>query len=45
MRGDLPLLDSLGDKLGIPVVPMESPRGVNDPRLGAFAEVLRAAPI
>jgi acetolactate synthase I/II/III large subunit len=24
-------------------VPMESPRGINDPRLGAFAEVLRQA--
>ena len=41
--GDLTLLDNLGDKLGIPVVPMESPRGINDPRLGAFAEVLRQA--
>ena len=41
--GDLTALASLGDKLGIPVVPMESPRGINDPRLGAFAEVLREA--
>ena len=41
--GDLTLLEALGDKLGVPVVPMESPRGVNDPRLGAFAEVLRQA--
>ena len=41
--GDLTLLDNLGDKLGVPVVPMESPRGINDPRLGAFAEVLRQA--
>ena len=41
--GDLTVLDSLGDKLGIPVVPMENPRGINDPRLGAFAEVLREA--
>lgn len=41
--GDVTLLDSLGDKLGVPVVPMESPRGINDPRLGAFAEVLRKA--
>ena len=41
--GDLTLLDNLGNKLGIPVVPMESPRGINDPRLGAFAEVLRQA--
>lgn len=28
---------------GIPVVTMESPRGVNDPSLGAFAEVLGQA--
>jgi thiamine pyrophosphate-dependent acetolactate synthase large subunit-like protein len=41
--GDLTLLGRLGDKLGLPVVPMESPRGINDPRLGAFAEVLRQA--
>ena len=41
--GDHTVLDSLGDKLGVPVVPMESPRGINDPRLGAFAEVLRQA--
>lgn len=41
--GDLALLQRLGDKLGVPVVPMESPRGINDPRLGAFAEVLRQA--
>ena len=41
--GDLTVLGNLGDKLGVPVVPMESPRGINDPRLGAFAEVLRQA--
>ena len=41
--GDLTLPEALGDKLGVPVVPMESPRGINDPRLGAFAEVLRQA--
>jgi acetolactate synthase-1/2/3 large subunit len=29
--------------LGVPVVCMESPRGVNDPCLGAFADVLREA--
>jgi acetolactate synthase I/II/III large subunit len=40
--GDLTPLQ-LADKLGVPVVPMESPRGINDPRLGAFAEVLRQA--
>jgi acetolactate synthase-1/2/3 large subunit len=41
--GDLTLLLELEDKLGVPVIPMESPRGINDPRLGAFAEVLRQA--
>jgi acetolactate synthase-1/2/3 large subunit len=30
---------------GIPVVGMESPRGVNDPSLGAFAEVLAHADV
>jgi acetolactate synthase-1/2/3 large subunit len=29
--------------LGLPVVCMESPRGVNDPSLGAFADVLKTA--
>lgn len=37
------LVAALRGALGIPVVPMESPRGVNDPALGAFAEVLAAA--
>lgn len=37
------LLKALRDALGIPVVPMESPRGINDPSLGAFAEVLAEA--
>ncbi len=41
--GDLALLKQLEAALGVPVVPMESPRGINDPRLGAFAEVLRQA--
>ncbi len=41
--GDLALLKQLEAVLGVPVVPMESPRGINDPRLGAFAEVLRQA--
>jgi acetolactate synthase I/II/III large subunit len=36
-------LHELGDKLGVPVLPMESPRGINDPRLGAFAEILPRA--
>ena len=34
-------LTSLAEAAQIPTVAMESPRGVNDPRLGAFAEVLR----
>jgi len=29
--------------LGIPVIGMESPRGINDPALGAFAEILAQA--
>ena len=29
--------------LGVPVIGMESPRGINDPSLGAFAEVLQEA--
>jgi acetolactate synthase-1/2/3 large subunit len=38
-----PLLTALEDACGIPVVGMESPRGVADPSLGAFAEVLAQA--
>jgi acetolactate synthase-1/2/3 large subunit len=41
--GDVATLRALEEATGVPVVPMESPRGVNDPRLGAFAEVLRQA--
>ena len=41
--GDLALLRELQHAIGVPVIPMESPRGINDPRLGAFAEVLREA--
>jgi acetolactate synthase-1/2/3 large subunit len=37
------LLDTLRAALGVPVVTMESPRGINDPALGAFAEILAAA--
>lgn len=37
------LLAALRGSLGVPVVPMESPRGVNDPSLGAFAEELARA--
>lgn len=35
--------DRLQQSTGIPVVCMESPRGVNDPAMGAFAEVLQEA--
>lgn len=41
--GDLSLLASLETATGVPAVPMESPRGLNDARLGAFAEALRRA--
>ncbi|MBM80598.1 MAG: acetolactate synthase [Planctomycetaceae bacterium] len=37
------LMGELTEKLGVPVVAMQSPRGINDPSLGAFAEVLSAA--
>lgn len=37
------LTGALQDALGVPVIPMESPRGINDPSLGAFAELLPAA--
>lgn len=33
------MADSLTARTGIPVLVMESPRGINDPSLGAFAEV------
>ena len=33
----------LADATGCPVLAMESPRGINDPGLGAFADVLREA--
>ena len=36
-------LAALEDAMGIPVVGMESPRGVNDPSLGAFAQMLAQA--
>jgi len=35
--------DALAAALGMPVIGMESPRGINDPSLGAFAEVLAQA--
>ena len=34
-------LERLEAATGVPSIGMESPRGLNDPRLGAFAEVLR----
>jgi acetolactate synthase-1/2/3 large subunit len=37
------LLRKLAAATGVPSIGMESPRGVNDPSLGAFAEVLRRA--
>ena len=37
------VLASLADTTRVPVVGMESPRGINDPSLGAFAEVLATA--
>ncbi len=37
------LLARLRAALGVPVVTMESPRGINDPALGAFAEKLAEA--
>lgn len=36
-------LAALAQAAGVPVLGMESPRGVNDPSLGAFAEVLAEA--
>jgi len=37
------LLRRLAEATGVPAIGMESPRGINDPRLGAFAEVLARA--
>ncbi len=34
------VLAELGERSGLPVVPMESPRGTGDPSLGAVADVL-----
>ena len=36
-------LRRLSADLGVPMIGLESPRGINDPSLGAFAEVLREA--
>ena len=44
LRGDpADAIRNFGITTGIPVVCMESPRGINDPALGAFAEVLASA--
>ncbi len=37
------LMRQAADVLDVPVIGMESPRGVNDPGLGAFAEILAEA--
>jgi acetolactate synthase-1/2/3 large subunit len=37
------LLHALAQATGVPAIVMESPRGINDPSLGAFAEMLRDA--
>lgn len=37
------LLQQLEQATGVPAIGMESPRGINDPSLGAFAEVLAQA--
>ena len=36
---------ALEERLGVPVIGMESPRGIADPALGAFAEVLAIADV
>lgn len=41
--GHRALLDGLREACGVPVIGMESPRGVADPSLGALAEVLARA--
>src|SRR5450631_1424506 len=38
-------LKALEEHLGVPVIGMESPRGIADPALGAFAEVLALADV
>jgi acetolactate synthase-1/2/3 large subunit len=44
MRGDGPkLLESLSRATGVPAVATESPRGINDPSLRRFADVLAEA--
>jgi acetolactate synthase-1/2/3 large subunit len=38
-------IEGLEEAIGVPVVGMESPRGVNDPSLGRLAEVLKKADV
>lgn len=41
MRGQAPdVLKSFTEKTSVPVISMESPRGIDDPSLGKFAEIL-----
>jgi acetolactate synthase-1/2/3 large subunit len=42
-RAGRALLQALAEATRVPAILMESPRGINDPSLGAFAEVLREA--
>ena len=42
-RENRALLHALAATMRVPAIVMESPRGINDPSLGAFAEVLREA--
>ena len=42
-RSGRALCRALADASGVPVVAMESPRGTNDPSLGAFAQMLAQA--
>lgn len=37
------LVDQMADRLEVPVIAMESPRGLNDPSLGAFSGLLARA--
>ena len=43
MRNGSDASNAIESAIGVPVIGMESPRGVNDPSLGAFAEVLAQA--
>lgn len=37
------MMERAGEAFGVPVIGMQSPRGINDPGLGAFAEILAQA--